>query len=108
MQRGWYARWGDLAQRANPGTARAPWWERNIQYLLPLPVVLLLALFVVYPTITIPFCTNSTRSSGERWHPGWRLRPARRCSSSDAGSDVGRASSRDVVLQLSDWTCRPR
>jgi multiple sugar transport system permease protein len=31
--------------------ARAPWWDRNIQYLLPLPTVVLLALFVVYPTV---------------------------------------------------------
>lgn len=32
--------------------ARAPWWERNIHFLLPLPTVLLLLLFVVYPTVT--------------------------------------------------------
>jgi multiple sugar transport system permease protein len=32
--------------------ARAPWWERNIQYLLPVPTLLLLLLYVVYPTIT--------------------------------------------------------
>src|SRR5262249_11293755 len=28
------------------------WWERNIQFLLPLPTLLLILLFVVYPTIT--------------------------------------------------------
>ena len=32
--------------------ARAPWWERNIHFLLPLPTLLLLLLYVVYPTLT--------------------------------------------------------
>jgi multiple sugar transport system permease protein len=31
---------------------RAAWWERNIQYLLPLPTLALLLLYVVYPTFT--------------------------------------------------------
>jgi multiple sugar transport system permease protein len=46
--------------------ARAPWWERNIQYLLPLPTVVLLLLFVVYPTITaIQFSLNHVSITGE-------------------------------------------
>src|ERR1043166_351525 len=32
--------------------ARAPWWERNIQFLLPIPALLLLCLYVIYPTLT--------------------------------------------------------
>jgi len=50
----------------NARGARAPWWERNIQYLLPLPTVVLLLLFVVYPTITaIHFSLNHVTITGE-------------------------------------------
>src|SRR3984893_8743531 len=46
--------------------ARAPWWERNIQFLLPLPTVLLLLLFVVYPTISaVQFSLNHVTITGE-------------------------------------------
>jgi multiple sugar transport system permease protein len=31
---------------------RAPWWERNLRFLLPVPTLLILALFVIYPTLT--------------------------------------------------------
>ena len=49
-----------------PLSLRAPWWERNIQYLLPLPTVLLLVLFVVYPTITaIQFSLNHVSITGQ-------------------------------------------
>ncbi len=49
-----------------PHSLRAPWWERNIQYLLPLPTVLLLVLFVVYPTITaIQFSLNHVSITGQ-------------------------------------------
>jgi multiple sugar transport system permease protein len=45
---------------------RAPWWERNIQYLLPLPTVVLLVIFVIYPTITaIQFSLNHITITGE-------------------------------------------
>jgi multiple sugar transport system permease protein len=44
---------------------RAPWWERNIQYLLPLPTVALLVLFVVYPTLTaIQYSLNHVTITG--------------------------------------------
>src|SRR5690242_12377133 len=57
---------GEVQRRTSPGSARAPWWERNIQYLLPLPVVLLLALFVIYPTITaIQFSLNHVSITSE-------------------------------------------
>jgi multiple sugar transport system permease protein len=47
-------------------TSRAPWWERNIHYLLPLPTVVLLVLFVVYPTITaLQFSLNHVTITGE-------------------------------------------
>jgi ABC-type sugar transport system permease subunit len=56
----------NVAQGATSGSARAPLWERNIQYLLPLPVVLLLALFIIYPTITaIQFSLNHVTITGE-------------------------------------------
>ena len=46
--------------------ARAPWWERNIQFLLPLPTIVLLLLFVVYPTITaVQFSLNHVTITGE-------------------------------------------
>lgn len=45
---------------------RAPWWERNIQYLLPLPTVALLLLFVVYPTVTaIQYSLNHVTITGD-------------------------------------------
>ena len=40
----------EWSQGAPP--ARAPWWERNVRFLLPLPTLLLMLLFVIYPTIT--------------------------------------------------------
>jgi multiple sugar transport system permease protein len=56
----------DATRGAVVGSARAPWWERNIQYLLPLPTVLLLALFIVYPTITaIQFSLNHVAITNE-------------------------------------------
>src|ERR1700731_4149113 len=46
--------------------ARAPWWERNIQYLLPVPTLLLLLLYVVYPTITtIEYSLNHVAITAE-------------------------------------------
>ena len=39
--------------KAARAPARAPWWERNLQYLLPLPTLLLLLLFVVRVALTV-------------------------------------------------------
>jgi len=45
---------------------RAPWWERNLRYLLPLPTLLVLALFVVYPTLTaVQFSFNHISITGD-------------------------------------------
>jgi multiple sugar transport system permease protein len=44
---------------------RAPWWERNIQWLLPLPTICLLLLFVVYPTLaTLQFSLSRIDITG--------------------------------------------
>ncbi|HEY8446540.1 MAG TPA: sugar ABC transporter permease [Thermomicrobiales bacterium] len=38
------------AARVRPVSARAPWWERNLAWLLVAPAIAMFALFAIYPT----------------------------------------------------------